>query len=243
MVKKSFVLVIFLAMLLSPAIVLAAEEAAGAEAEAADSSTGDLAKKTQNPVSDLISLPIQTNFNFKVRAKDKTQSITLVQPVIPMSLTDEWNVIVRPILPLVNQPETPRQGRTFGLGDLNLQTFFTPAKPGKVIWGIGPSLVFPTATDDVLGTEQWSAGPAFVILTMNGPWVYGGRREPGLVLRRGKRPRRRQPDDDSAVSQLQPARGLVPDQLSGHDGRLGGTEQRGLDDSPWRRCGQDIPHW
>lgn len=163
------------AILLSPAFVLAAEaEAADAEAGATGSSDTDLAKKAQNPVADLISVPIQTNINFSTGAKDKTQTITLVQPVIPMPLTDEWNVIIRPILPLVNQPETPRQGRTFGLGDLNLQMYFTPARPSKVIVGFGPSLIFPTATDDVLGAEQWSAGPGIVILTMDGPWVYGG---------------------------------------------------------------------
>lgn len=97
-----------------------------------------------------------------------------IQPVWPFSLNEEWNLITRTIVPVISQPEfIPGDGRTDGLGDINFTAFFSPAKPGKWIWGVGPVLLLPTATDDVLGTEKWGAGPSAVVLTVQGHWVYG----------------------------------------------------------------------
>jgi len=133
-----------------------------------------LAKAAQNPVADLISLPFQNNTNFNVGPNDKTQNILNIQPVAPFKLSVDWNLITRTILPVIYQPElTPGYGREFGLGDINTTLFLSPAKPGKFMWGAGPILSFPTASDRVLGTDKWSAGPAFVGLTMKGPWVLG----------------------------------------------------------------------
>jgi len=136
--------------------------------------TTELAKKTQNPVADLISIPLQNNFNFGVGPNNVTQYVGNLQPVIPIKLTEEWNLITRTILPILNQP-SPADGiqSEFGLGDLNPTLFLSPAKPGALIWGVGPTFTFPTATDTSLGSGKWSMGPAGVVLTMQGPWVIG----------------------------------------------------------------------
>ena len=134
-----------------------------------------LAQAAQNPVANMISLPLQNNTNFGVGPGDDTQNILNIQPVIPVSLSENWNLITRTIAPVIYQPEiVPGTGSEFGLGDINATLFFSPAKPGKLIWGLGPAFSFPTATDDVLGTDKWSAGPSAVALTINGPWVIGG---------------------------------------------------------------------
>lgn len=134
----------------------------------------ELAKKTQNPVSDLISVPFQNNFNFGVGPDDDMQYLMNIQPVYPMNLYENWNWIHRLIIPIINQPElVPGMGDEFGLGDIQYQGYLSPAKPGKLVWGVGPVVSFPTASDEVLGTEQWSAGPGAVVLTIQGPWVIG----------------------------------------------------------------------
>ena len=137
---------------------------------------GDLARQTQNPVADLISLPFQFNLNFDTGPKAKTQVILNIQPVIPLSLNKDWNFIARPIIPLLNQPPfTNAQDREYGIGDIQFQGFFSPKKKvGDWIIGFGPALEFPTNSDDQLGVDNFSAGPAFVALQMKGPWVYGG---------------------------------------------------------------------
>jgi hypothetical protein len=134
----------------------------------------ELAKKTQNPVADLISVPFQNNVNFGVGPKDDVQYILNIQPVIPFRLTENWNLISRTIVPLIYQPElAPGVGEVFGLGDIQQSLFFSPAKPGKLIWGVGPIFQFPSATDDSLGQGKWGAGPTAVALTIHGPWVLG----------------------------------------------------------------------
>ena len=137
-------------------------------------SEGDLAKKSQNPVSDLISVPFESNFNFGVGPNDDLQYILNVQPVVPFRLSEDWNLITRTIIPLIDQPELgPGVGDVFGLGDIQLSLFLSPAKSGALIWGIGPIFQFPTATDDALGSDKWSAGPTAAALTIRGPWVVG----------------------------------------------------------------------
>ncbi len=138
-------------------------------------SAEELAKKAQNPVDPMISVPFQNNVNFRYGPRNNTQYLLNVQPVIPVSLNKEWNLITRMIAPVLNQP-WPEQ--KFGLGDINVSLFFSPAKPatvdsGAFIWGMGPILQFPTATSDVLGTGKWSAGPTAVGVYMKGPWVIG----------------------------------------------------------------------
>jgi hypothetical protein len=141
----------------------------------------ELAKKTQNPVADLISVPLQSNFNFGAGFNHNKMIYALnVQPVIPIKLTEEWNLITRVIMPIINQPNlSPSFGGLVpsttgtGLGDFNPSFFFSPAKPGEVIWGLGPTFTLPTATDRNLGAGKLSMGPTGVALTIQGHWVFG----------------------------------------------------------------------
>jgi hypothetical protein len=141
------------------------------EAAAQADGTQELAKKTQNPVSDLISIPFQNNFNFEAGPDDEMQYVLNIQPVYPMRLTERWNLIHRAILPIIANPSGLGGGS--GLGDMQYQGFLSPSKPGKLIWGVGPILGLPTATDSTLGYGRWTAGPAAVALTMQGAWVIG----------------------------------------------------------------------
>ncbi len=140
----------------------------------------DLAKAVQNPVGSLISVPIETTFDFGAANGDAT--FVNLQPVIPIRWHD-INLINRTIIPMIDAPGTiighpafpnPIKGPgATGLGDINHSTFFSPANPGKLIWGIGPSISFPTATDSILGSEKWSLGPTAVFLTQPKPWSLG----------------------------------------------------------------------
>ena len=134
----------------------------------------DLAKASQNPISDLISLPFQNNTNFNFGPADETQNILNIQPVWPLSLGENWNLVTRTIVPVTSQPPlTAEPDRTTGLGDTTFSAFMSPKNAGKIIWGAGPVLLFPTATDDALGSNKWGVGPSTVLLTMRGPWVIG----------------------------------------------------------------------
>jgi hypothetical protein len=163
-----FTTLLFVGFLMFGIMILT--DKAGAE----DKGTEDLAKAAQNPVADLISLPLQNNTNFGVGPGDDVQNVVNIQPVIPFKLSEDWNLITRTIAPVIYQPElVPGTGSEFGLGDINTTLFLSPAKPGGVIWGVGPIFSFPTASDKVLGSEKWSAGPSAVALTIRGPWVVG----------------------------------------------------------------------
>jgi hypothetical protein len=140
-----------------------------------NTSNSDLAKQAQNPVANLISLPLQNNTNFSIGPDDETQNILNIQPVWPVSINDNWNLITRTILPVVSQPNilTGGEGRVNGLGDTTFTGFFSPKDSGKLIWGAGPVFLIPTATDDALGSDKWGAGASVVLLTMPGKWVVG----------------------------------------------------------------------
>ncbi|RKH40236.1 neuromedin U, partial [Corallococcus llansteffanensis] len=97
-----------------------------------------------------------------------------IQPVVPLSLTLDWNLIARVILPVVYQPDAAvESGGTFGLGDTSATFFMAPRKPGFLIWGVGPALLLPTATADVLGTGKWGVGPSVVLLVQPTPLSVG----------------------------------------------------------------------
>ncbi len=141
-----------------------------------EASTGDLAKKTQNPVSDLISVPFENNFGFGAGKDGEFRYDLIIKPVIPMTINEDWSWIHRVIIPVSSQPNFGPDGvgDADGLGDVQYQGYLSPAKAGKVIWGVGPVLEFPTASEDELGSEKWSAGVGVIALRMDGPWVYGG---------------------------------------------------------------------
>src|SRR6201997_4942516 len=146
---------------------------AGKEAEASNT-TASLQKATQNPVANLISVPIQNNSNFGVGPFDRTQDVLNIQPVIPVKLNDRWNLIARITQPIVWQPyPADTTGGEYGFGDMNPTFFLSPHKPGKLIWGAGPAIVIPTATNDILGQGKLSLGPSFVALAQPGHWTVG----------------------------------------------------------------------
>ncbi|HXC95894.1 MAG TPA: hypothetical protein VNU92_09330 [Edaphobacter sp.] len=134
--------------------------------------TTDLAKQTQNPVGDIVSVPFQFNFNGGGAYKDQTFFNLNFQPVIPIHLNPKWTFIARTIVPVVSIPTT--NGVSYsGVGDIQEQTFLTPARPGKLIWGVGPAFSFPTATASPAKTGTWAAGPSVVLLATPGPFVLG----------------------------------------------------------------------
>jgi len=134
----------------------------------------ELAKKTQNPISDLISVPLQNNTDFNFGPDDKTKNTLNIEPVWPISLNEDWNLITRTIIPVISQPALiPGDDRTNGLGDTTFSAFFSPKDSKKLVWGAGPIFLLPTATDDVLGSDKWGIGPSVVLLTMPGNWVVG----------------------------------------------------------------------
>lgn len=137
----------------------------------------DLAKKLSNPIANLISVPIQLNSDFGIGASDGQRHTANVQPVIPISLSQDWNLISRTILPIVYQNDVVNDGSwsQFGLGDTLASGFFSPKAPGAggIIWGVGPVVLLPTGTNDSLGGEQWGAGPTGVVLKQHGPWTVG----------------------------------------------------------------------
>jgi hypothetical protein len=121
-------------------------------------SAEELAKLAQNPVGNLISVPFQNNTNFNVGPQDRTQNILNIQPVIPIHVSSEWNIITRTILPVISQP-APYDDRTNGIGNIDFTAFLSPANPGEWIWGVGPVVRAPTNSDEYLGNRNWGFGP------------------------------------------------------------------------------------
>ncbi len=145
------------------------------------SDLGEISKQINNPVGKLWMLFNQHDYTrFEDPSGESREFHSFkFQPVMPMQLTDEWRVIVRPVIPIVyNEVPQGRAGnwdREFGLGDVVLLTAFTTAKAdSKWLWGVGPTWMFPTATDDALGTEKWSVGPAATVFYLGDKWILGG---------------------------------------------------------------------
>lgn len=141
---------------------------------ASHAADADLAKASQNPVGNMISLPLQNNTNFGIGPDDAVSNVLNIQPVYPTALGEDWNLINRAIVPVIYRDElVPGTGSAFGLGDTSYTGFISPSKPGKLIWGVGPSLLIPTATEDRWASDKWSLGAGVVLLTMPGNWVVG----------------------------------------------------------------------
>lgn len=142
----------------------------------AEMSAEDLAKLAQNPVGNLISVPFQYNGNVNFGPEKGTQSVLNIQPVIPISVNAEWNIITRTIIPTIWLPSLGNgQGNVSGLGDIQFSALLSPAVPDKVIWGVGAIAQLPTQSNLQLGNERWGLGPTFVALHLEkgSPWVYG----------------------------------------------------------------------
>jgi len=142
------------------------------QAQDKEKTKADIEKAAQNPIASMYVLPVQNNTQFGIGPFDRTQNVTNVQPVIPIGLGENVNLIVRTIIPLISQPLSESDSK-FGLGDVALSLFFTPRKPGKLIWGVGPAIGLPTATDPMLGTQKWSAGPSVIALVQPKGWTMG----------------------------------------------------------------------
>jgi len=165
--------------------------------EAPPDQAAELAKKLQNPVASLISFPLQSNFDFRIGPSDDGWRYTLnIQPVIPISIGSDWNLIVRTIIPYIHQEdvfkgparifeedidgvpvEVTRGPRPLGhvqdgLGDTIQSFFFSPKEPvAGWILAAGPVFLYPSATDPLLGSEKWGAGPTGLILKQTGGWT------------------------------------------------------------------------
>jgi len=136
----------------------------------------DLAQELTNPIADLMTIPIQMTTDQNIGPDDKGSKIqTNIQPVIPFEVGDNWNLLTRTIMPVVSQDKIfPGAGSQFGLGDISISMFFSPKKSDGLIWGAGPIVLLPTATDDLLGGKKWGVGPAAIALKMIGHWTVGG---------------------------------------------------------------------
>lgn len=137
----------------------------------------ELAKKLSNPVAALISVPFQFNYDGRIGSRDDGGRATLnIQPVVPIPIGKDWNIISRTILPITSQWDiAPMSGRQFGLSDITQSFFLSPKEPGPggFIWGVGPVIRLPTATDELLGGGRWALGPTAVVLKQAGPWTFG----------------------------------------------------------------------
>jgi hypothetical protein len=135
----------------------------------------ELAKKLANPISSMISVPFQENVDFGIGPNDGYKSTLNFQPVIPIALSKNWNLITRTVIPIIHQHDVVGNGSQFGLGDTVQSFFFSPAHPGKsgIIWGAGPVIQYRTETTKELGTGKWGAGPTIVVVKQAGRNTFG----------------------------------------------------------------------
>jgi len=133
----------------------------------------ELAKKLSNPIASLISVPFQSNFDFNMGTGSGWRYTLNIQPVVPIELNAKWNVISRTILPIIHQHNVVNTSSQSGLGDITQSFFFAPTDSKRFIWGAGPVVLIPTATNDLLGTEKFGLGPTLLILKQEHAWTYG----------------------------------------------------------------------
>jgi hypothetical protein len=133
----------------------------------------DLAKKSQNPIADLVSVPFQSNTNFNTGPFNHTQEVLNIQPVVPLHINEDWNLISRTIVPVVSQPDPVVNSSTNGISDITQSLFLSPVHSGALIWGVGPVFTIPSATDPILGEGKVLFGQTIVLLTTPGHWVIG----------------------------------------------------------------------
>jgi hypothetical protein len=142
---------------------------------AASENSDALRKAAQNPIASLISVPVQNNNNFGIGPDGRQQDVLNIQPVIPLRVSENWNLISRIITPIIFQPtiSQPFNQGAYGFGDLNPSFFLSPSKAHKIIWGVGTAIVLPTATNRILGQGKWSMGPSIVVLMQPAKWTLG----------------------------------------------------------------------
>ena len=136
------------------------------EPKPASADAAELAKKLSNPVASLISVPFQNNTDIGIGTYNGSKNTLNIQPVIPITLSEKWNVIARVILPVVSQYNVSGEGmQQSGLGSTTASAFFspTPTKSG-IIFGAGPAFLIPTTTNDFLGSKKFGVGPTALVL-------------------------------------------------------------------------------
>jgi hypothetical protein len=159
------------------ALSLAADFAAAQAAAPVDEAAlkAELAKKLANPVASLISVPLQNNFDFGYGPAESMRYLLNVQPVIPFSVSEDWNLITRTIVPIISQASPVSGGEDYGgFGEILQSFFLSPKEPvGGWILAGGPVLGWNTASDERLGTEKWTLGPTVLALRQESGWTYG----------------------------------------------------------------------
>ena len=139
----------------------------GAVTESSDGeeSASELNRKLTNPVSSIWSISNQFN-NFELNNGQWNNNWNF-QPVMPVSLTKDWNLITRPVMPFYNivpHETAPNHfARDAGLGDLTLLELLSPSNSGNWVLGAGPTAIFPTATSHFTGQGKWQLGPSVVV--------------------------------------------------------------------------------
>ena len=159
----------------APALADAPAQSAGPGSDTEGQSATDLAKKIQNPIGDLYSFPFQNNANFGFGPHGGTQDVLNVQPVIPIHIAPDWNIITRTILPLVWMPDlSPVPSVPFGTAPTTFSAFLSPKNlTNGWLWGVGPVVQIPTISNADLGSSVWGGGPTAVLVYMKGPIVAG----------------------------------------------------------------------
>lgn len=128
--------------------------------------------RSENPLSNLPSLSFNHVFSAHLGRFRRPQNITNIQPNVPISLSDQYNVVVRVNAPLVDQP-VGRTDRVYALSDSTIQALFTRKNPGSLAWGFGPAVALATRTDDSVGFGLPGAGVAFSVVKSEGRWLFG----------------------------------------------------------------------
>jgi len=169
---RCILLASFVALTATFGVALA--DATAVSAVAAGHNPDELAKQLSNPVAALISVPFQENIDFGYDGGGWRSTLN-VQPVIPINVNQDWNLIQRVILPFIVQEDVGVPGSESGLGDVTATSFFSPKQvgPSGIIWGIGPAFLIPTATNDAFASKQWGIGPSVLALKQEGKWTYG----------------------------------------------------------------------
>jgi hypothetical protein len=138
--------------------------------------SSDIAKTAENPIAHVISEPLENDFYPQTGINKENEYVLEMKPVVPIPLSRDWNLITRTIIPVIQTPElVPGINGTSGLGDIQESLFFSPTKVGLggIIWGAGPAISAPTATEPIYGTGKTSIGPTLVVLKSQGPWLFG----------------------------------------------------------------------
>ena len=155
---------------LAPTVAEAQQPAAAAPA----ADRAELAKKLSNPISDLVSVPLQFNWQQHVGPLELSQFILNFQPVMPFELNKDWNLIPRVIMPFIGQPPFVVNGvGENGLGDIDASFFFSPRNKSGFTWGVGPVFALPASYQPTIGSGHWSIGPTGVALQQTGKWTIG----------------------------------------------------------------------